>query len=288
MEITGKTNAYLRLDTINPGQTDLLRIPQSQTLSILWPQDEETVLTIDNIRYTLNPHQVLFLTEFHKVEVNQLGAIRLLQFNRAFYCIIDHDEEVGCKGILFFGAEEVPMINIPDEEQRKFELLWEVFLTEMQSKDPLQIAMLQMLLKRLLILSTRLHKEQNQNASMANTQMDVIREFNFLVEKHFREKHKVADYAAMLFKSPKTLSNYFARYNQQTPLYMIQHRILVEAHRLLAYSDLPINEIADQLGFMDVQAFSRFFSRKEGCSPSGYREKMKREGKNANAAGNNA
>lgn len=288
MEITGKTNEYLLLETLHADYTGQLESPRSQALSILWPLDDQTILTIDTVRHQPEPHQLLFLTEFHRVKVEQLGQVRLLRFNRAFYCIIDHDTEVGCKGILFFGAENLPTVRIPKAEQRKFELLWEVFLTEMQSSDHLQVAMLQMLLKRMLILSTRLHKEQHQAEAMGQGQLDVIRAFNFLVEKHFRQKHKVADYAAMLYKSPKTLSNYFARYNQETPLHMIQHRILLEAHRLLAHSTLPVNEIADQLGFADVQAFSRFFRRKEGCAPSLYREKTQTAGRNANSAGNSA
>jgi hypothetical protein len=43
------------------------------------------------------------LTEYHKVEVLKVTTARLIHFNRAFYCIADHDK-VGCKGILFFGA----------------------------------------------------------------------------------------------------------------------------------------------------------------------------------------
>jgi AraC-like DNA-binding protein len=52
-------------------------------------------------------------------------------------------------------------------------------------------------------------------------QLDIVREYN-LVESNFKTKHQVADYAEMLNKSPKTLSNLFKKYNEKSPLQVIQ------------------------------------------------------------------
>jgi hypothetical protein len=90
-------------------------------------------------------------------------------FNRAFYCIADHDSEVGCKG--FFGASQFPKITIPDEELEKFEILWKMFAIEMESKDDLQNDMLLMMLKRLLILCTRIYKEQTELTTFDKSQL---------------------------------------------------------------------------------------------------------------------
>jgi hypothetical protein len=70
------------------------------------------------------------------VEVLSVNSARLIRF-RAFYCIADHDSEVGCKGILFWRSQ-FPKIAIPDEELEKFEILWKMFAIEMVSKDDLQ------------------------------------------------------------------------------------------------------------------------------------------------------
>ena len=47
---------------------------------------------------------------------------------------------------------------------------------------------------------------------------------------------------------------------------------MLEARRLLKYSDLQIQEVAYELGYEDVQAFSRFFKKQEGLSPSKFKE----------------
>ena len=63
----------------------------------------------------------------------------------------------------------------------------------------------------------------------------------------------------MLPKSPKTLSNPFSKTYNKTPLQFIQERLILEAKRALHYTNKPIKEIAYDLGFKDLQGFSRFF-----------------------------
>lgn len=258
-------------------------------LLILWNIEGEMVLYIDHVEHRIAANRIVFLTEFHKVTVRSVGLVRLIRFNRSFYCIIDHDEEVGCKGILFYGSAHVPVITVSNEEVVKFQTLWEMLSLEMESRDNLQQEMLQMMLKRFVILSTRLFKKQYRLPATGKVQLDTIREFNYLVESHFRTKHTVAAYAALLNKSPKSLTNLFALNGQKKPLQIIQDRLLLEARRQLLYTDKIVKEIAYEMGFEDLQTFSRFFSNKEGVSPREYRERKLRhfikEGKNANTPG---
>lgn len=270
MQFTGSAEELLMLKEISPDNCYLLKETSASALSIVWNREEGTHLIIDNVDYYLEKNQMIFLTEFHHVQNKKVGQLRLVRFNRAFYCISDHDSEVGCRGLLFFGAADVPSIQIPEEEVEKFETLWRMFELEMGSHDRLQIEMLQMMLKRLVILCTRLHKEQNDPQADTETH-DLIRQFNYLVEGHFKTKHTVAEYAGLMFKSPKTLSNYFAKHNQRSPLQTIQDRILLEARRLLTYTDMGVGDIAYEIGFDSVQTFSRFFKKKEGVSPVEYR-----------------
>jgi AraC family transcriptional activator of pobA len=63
----------------------------------------------------------------------------------------------------------------------------------------------------------------------------------------------------------------FKKLGNKTPLQFIQFRLLLEAHRLLKYSDKSISDVGYELGFNDIQAFSRFFKNLEGISPNDYR-----------------
>lgn len=245
--------------------------PHKGDLSLLWNLGDEAEITIDGVRCRLERNHIVCLTEFHKIDSIDIEEGRLITFNRPFYCVIDHDSEVGCKGALFFGASTVPILRIPVEALETFEILWRMFTIEMQSHDHLQKEMLQMMLKRLLILCTRLYKEQHKYAPHDDATYNLIREFNFLVEQHFRTLHTVKEYAELLHKSPKTLSNQFANISEKTPLQFIQERKMLEAKRLLRYTDLSIKEIGYETGFEDSRTFGRFFKNIEKKTPSEYR-----------------
>jgi AraC family transcriptional regulator, transcriptional activator of pobA len=278
MQYLGRDGAYLVLNEVNASQESPFSIDYGHDhalLSLLWCLDDDTIMYVDGQSYTLKAQEVVCLTEFHRCKVERGGRMRVVQFNRPFFCILDHDSEVGCKGVLFFGAAQLPMFVIPSEEREKFEILWKMFSIEMTSTDNLQLDMLQMMLKRLLILSTRLYKTQVISSNISNTQSDLIRAFNFLVEQHFRSMHTVAEYAALLYKSPKTLSNVFAQLSDKTPLQLIQERKMLEARRLLQYSDMSIKEIAFDLGYDEPTHFTRFFKNIVGISPKDFRETAK-------------
>lgn len=276
MKFLSNIEEYLQLEIINENSCCLIKEQLESSLTILWFQENDNKFFIDGKEYVFKQNQIVFLTEFHKIKTENIGEIRFLRFNRPFYCVLDHDVEVGCKGLLFFGASELPIINLEQEELEKFEILWKMFIIEMKSNDSLQIEMLQMMLKRYLILCARIYKYQ-ENFPSEKKHADLVREFNFLVEQHFKTKHSVKEYAELMFKSPKTLSNVFSKLGFKSPLQYIQNRLLLESKRLLHYSNLSIKEIAFEIGFEDIQTFSRFFKKKHGISPSEFKEHLIRE-----------
>ena len=271
MQYKGKNGEYFEVINITQKDCDVLKYSKSNELSLLWFTTDDNQLKIDSKTHTFNTNEIICITEFHKLELDKVIGLKLLKFNKPFYCILDHDSEVGCKGILYYGASNLPIITIPDDDIDILETVWKVLCMELESKDSLQLEMLQMMLKRILILCTRIYKSQINYQSLNSENTDIIREFNFLVEKHFKEFHSVVDYANLLNKAPKTLSNLFKKVGNKTPLQFIQNRLLLEAHRLLKYSDKPISEVGYEIGFNDIQAFSRFFKNQEGISPNDFR-----------------
>jgi AraC family transcriptional regulator, transcriptional activator of pobA len=274
MKIQGKSGESITIVNINDDNKHLIQENISDSLTLLWFTSDDNLLAIDGIDYSLNADQIVFLTEFHLLAVKQVNGVRLIRFNRPFYCVIDHDSEVSCKGILFFGGSGVPVLKLTENELKVFETVYSMFMLEMETKDNLQLEMLQMMLKRLLILCTRIYKSQHQYHKLDYQQTDMVREFNYLVEIYFRTKSTVKEYAQLLNKSPKTIANTFARLSDKTPLQFIRERRMLEAKRLLNYTDKQVSEIAYEIGFEDVQAFSRGFRHETGYSPTAFRNSL--------------
>lgn len=271
MIFQGKNNEFIQLKTLVAGDNlvkdNLLYYP----LIFIWTKDKKTQVMFEDEFFSLPSNSILCFTEFHKVEFNNISEARFIKFNREFYCVLDHDKEVSCKGILFFGANQLPVFQIPEGEIEKFEVLWKMFQIEMQSKDELQLEMLQTMLKRFIILCTRIYKAQNNFLNLKSTDVDIVRNFHFLVEQHFKTKHAIEEYATLLNKSPKTISNLFSVISSKTPLQIIRERKMLEARRMLRYTDKSVKEIAYEIGFEDIQTFSRFFKKHELISPSEYK-----------------
>lgn len=240
---------------------------------VVWSRENLVNITIDGYDMAIKKDHVVFCTPLNimKIPLGTAGIISFV-FNKEFFCIQTHDDQVSCNGFLFFGSSEPQMVELCEKEKTQFSTMLSLFEEDFVIKDQLQGEMLRSLLKRMLIVSTRMLKENLPNPSINNANMDLIRQFNLLVEKHFREKHQVKDYADLLFKSPKTLSNVFHKYGEKTPLMVIHDRILLEAKRLLLFSDETLEEITYRLGYTDSGHFSKFFKKNEGASPRQFRK----------------
>ncbi len=244
---------------------------------IIWCREYETEIQIDGYSVVLKKDQVIFCTPLNVVEMDlQTKGIVAFIFNKEFFCIQTHDDQVSCNGLLFFGSSQPQIASLKAREKKLFNMIFDFFEEEFSIKDHIQGEMLRTLLKRLLILATRMIKGNLPEPNLPNAQMDIVRKYNLLVEEHFQELHQVKDYADLLFKSPKTLSNLFKKYGEKSPLTIINERILLEAKRLLLYSDKNNEEIASNLGYKDAGHFSKFFKNNEGLSPLAFRaERLK-------------
>ncbi|MBO6514990.1 MAG: helix-turn-helix transcriptional regulator [Bacteroidia bacterium] len=273
MKFQGRNNEFVEIVDITPDNCRVLNESRENELSLLWFVADGNQLVIDTVEYTFNTNDIVSLTEFHEIKATRITGAQLIRWNRSFYCIIDHDSQVGCKGVLYYGASRVPVIKPGAEDMDVFETTMKMFRIEMESRDNLQLEMLQMMLKRFIILCTRIYKSQQPEYNNDPGQVELLRSYNYLVEEHFKEKHTVKEYADLLSKSPKTLANLFKKRGGITPLQYIHNRIMLEARRMLVHSDKSVSEIGYHLGFSDVQVFSRFFKKEQGCSPQFFRER---------------
>jgi AraC family transcriptional regulator, 4-hydroxyphenylacetate 3-monooxygenase operon regulatory protein len=250
---------------------------QEKLLRLVWNRNSEPVsFWADGRRLTLAPHELVGLTYLHHTvwEKNSL-PLTAFAFNREFYCMQDHDNEVLCYGVLFFGAQHLPTVALPIEEMARYEMLYQIFSEEFKYQDKIQGEMLLALTKRLIIKTTRLAKLQNFPAEIEEEKLDIIRRFSFLVDEHYKEQKQVAFYANALHKSPKTLSNFFHLHSSKTPQQIIHERIALEAKRFLLFTDKSCKEIAYELGFEEANHFSKFFKKMFEKTPLAFRKQYK-------------
>ena len=144
---------------------------------------------------------------------------------------------------------------------------------ECNAKDEYQLVVVRSCLRILLAeVVRRLPKETSSSNELA-------KRFFSEVEKHYHQWYNVNDYLPLLATQEKVLSQSVRLAIGITPKAYIDHRRILEAKRLLAYSSLSVKEIAFSLGVEEATNFNKFFRKHAGMSPNEFRLMQIRETK---------
>ncbi|MFF7277552.1 helix-turn-helix domain-containing protein [Streptomyces griseorubiginosus] len=99
--------------------------------------------------------------------------------------------------------------------------------------------------------------------------------FRDAVEKGFATNHSVSAYADALGYSRRTLVRAVRAATGETPKGFIDKRVVLEAKRLLAHTDLPIGRVGAAVGFPDAANFSKFFQQHTELTPAAFRAELR-------------
>jgi AraC family transcriptional activator of pobA len=137
---------------------------------------------------------------------------------------------------------------------------------------PGRSAAIEALLVGILVEALRLTRDdRGRSVAAPGPQALLVARFRALIEERYRSHAGVDDYARACRVSPKRLRAACQRIAGAAPARLIQSRLMLEARRLLLYSDMTIAETAYYLGFDDPAYFSRLFAREAGVSPRAFR-----------------
>lgn len=160
---------------------------------------------------------------------------------------------------LFLNAEDLPYI---------FDLFQRVYSAKME-ESYLRKSKIISLLNLIYIELSRLYLSNSiGELSKPDTYSLHLREFELLIEEHYKKEKSVAAYADMLHMTSRHLNRMTKEAIGKSPSELIVNRVILEAKRLLSHSKTSLALIAEDLGYEDYAYFSRLFSKVEGISPS--------------------
>jgi len=233
------------------------------------------IVTIDFKQYNPQAPSLFFINSNQYLYVNGVTNGYFTYYNRDFYCVQIHDAEVACDGLLFNNLGNMPMTILAGTTAGSVDIIFKAMLDELVQERSQQEEMLRIYLKQLIIIATRLWKEQQLSnvTGEENNDAEFYRQFSRLVEIHYKEKHTVADYADMLGMAPKTITHKLRKMHLAQPNEIIKERIILEAKRLLLYTAMSAKQVAYYLGYDDPAYFNRLFTAKVGGTTSDFRKK---------------
>lgn len=109
--------------------------------------------------------------------------------------------------------------------------------------------------------------------------------FRDAVERDFARSRRLEDYARELGYSTRTLSRATQASSGVGGKTFIDRRVLLEARRLLAHTDLPADQIATELGFTSATNFGAYFRQRTGLTPIAFRASQRAPGRGEGVPG---
>jgi len=222
--------------------------------------------------HVLHPGQV------HLIRRGEEYEGYLFVFSKEFYNLQFKGLEIIPGYPLVTKLSHGPILNMTNDEFEDFAILIASIEKEFEQTSPeseeIIISFLNIFFLRLRNRFVSLLKEENP---IDTPFRKLVYSFNELVDHHFKEIHQVKEYAELLGESPVVLNRAIKNLTGKTPSELIVERLILEAKRLLLYSDLSNKEVAYKLNYEDPSYFARIFRKKTGDTPTEFRNRMRKQ-----------
>jgi AraC family transcriptional activator of pobA len=168
--------------------------------------------------------------------------------------------------------------KLSDVELRQFNqllcLLSEKY--EESDADAFYIPVVHSLLQSLVTMFAKCYNEAGEGRRQFTRPVELAGQFKRLLTQQIRSVKSPGAYAAQLNVSESYLNEALKKITGFPVSYWIQQEIMMEAKRLLYYSQLNVKEIAHLLGYADHSYFSRFFKKSTGLPALAFRAQYRK------------
>lgn len=252
-------------------------VQRNNYFSLIWVKEGNGKIKADFAEYEFASDCLFAFSPYQPYMISADKPIKgiAICFHPEFFCIYKHHKEVSCNGVLYNNVYQPPFVTVDEASAATFQMLCDQIKIEMQNPALAQYELIVSYLKIFLITASRLKTQQQPLAAEEvkdNKEPFILQKLKDAIEENFKLKHSPADYAEMLYISPKALAKLTKSYFNKTLSSLINERIIIEAKRELYLTDKTVKEIAYELGYEDEYYFSRFFKVNADVSPQLYRE----------------
>ncbi|MCW1886898.1 AraC family transcriptional regulator [Luteolibacter flavescens] len=219
--------------------------------------------------FFLSPGQV------HAVASGKETDGTILSFTREFF-------DAGAAGStqlllelpFFYTPDFPPWLGVPTGAGEEIAAIFSELQEEFNQARPGAGEIVRALLRILLVKASR-WRDHERPATNLQRGVSLVRDFQLLVERNFREWQALTPYARELGVTANHLNDMVSEATGRAAGEHVRQRRLLDAKRLLLYSELGVAEIGYRLGFKDPSYFGRFFRRYEGRTPAEFRDEIR-------------
>lgn len=177
--------------------------------------------------------------------------------------------------------EPIRLRVVLDKQQRSMlQRLMDCLMYQQQTDCPAELSAAPSLVESILFLLAQGYYSQDQNADRLDrlqVYTGTLAQCIEYIDTHYKQNISLTDISHLFGMSRSTFCAVFPQYTGLSLRnYIAQKRILEAQILLRAHPEMPLNQIAAEIGYEEMSTFYRNFLRFAGISPSEYRKLNKK------------
>jgi AraC-like DNA-binding protein len=165
-----------------------------------------------------------------------------------------------------------PCIQLSKSNFAEVKQTIDLIINEQKRKDK-NLSISQSLLHILLTQVQRCIDTENENP-ISKKYLILFKKFKSYLEKHFSENKTTSFYADQMHITAHHLNILTKEVTGKTATEVIRARSILEAKRLLTFTDKTVSEIAFELNYTDSSYFAKVFKTETNLSPLVFKNEM--------------
>ena len=223
----------------------------------------------------------LFLYMSHSVVTNFMSSLdfncRQIWFSRGELWNINKYGEVSLSNLPYLKRH--PIMHLTEDDVKLLDDYFQLLCRRMRDPSPVLYSnIVRSLVSTMMleILSMMRRQEPENTVTTDVHRQRLANEFMRLVEQSDGRIRKVDDFANQLNITPKYLSTLLKETMNRRPSEMIHFYTLKAIEHRLRYTDMTMQEIANDLNFANPSFFGKYFKEHAGMTPLDFRKKYHR------------
>ncbi len=223
----------------------------------------------------------LYLYMSHSVVTNFMSSsdfnCRQIWFSRGELWNINKYGEISLSDLPYL--KQHPKVHLSDDDVSLLDDYFQLLCRRMRDQSPMLYSdIVRSLVSTMMLEMLCMMRRQEAENTVATSlhRQRLANEFMRLVEQSDGRIRRVDDYASQLNVTPKYLSTLLKETMSRRPSEMIKLFTLKAIERRLRFTDMTMQEIANDLNFPNASFFGKYVKEHLGMTPLEYRKKFQK------------
>lgn len=241
---------------------------------ILWIEKGKSKQIIDYCEYEISPGSLFFISpnQLHQFEEWKPILGGSLMFTEDFFLLHHNNKDKLFELSFLDNFYANPCLHFNEQDFAEIKHTIDLILLEHKRIDRNQTITRALL--HILLAQVQRCIDRKTTKAISKKYLLIYKRFKHLLDAHFAENKTAPFYADQLHLTPHHLNLITKSVTGKTATQVIRARSMLEAKRLLTFTDYSVSQIASHLHYFDSSYFSKIFKAETRQTPLEFKNQM--------------